>query len=88
MSAIILPARCDRAAAETLLPEFLEAAGAGRIEIDASQVAQAGQAMLQMLAAARRSSEGATIAPSPALLTQRSLLACRPYFSIRNGHDQ
>lgn len=40
MPAITLPARCDRAAAEALLPEFQSAQGAGVLRIDASQTSQ------------------------------------------------
>ena len=67
MPTITLPARCDRAAAELLLPEMAAAAQGTRIEIDGSQVEQIGQAMLQVLVSARRSGSGATIAPSAAL---------------------
>ena len=67
MAAITLPARCDRAAADALLPELRAAQGSGRIEIDGSQVEQVGQAMLQLLLSARRSGGGADITPSPAL---------------------
>jgi len=68
MTAITLPARCDRAAAEALLPEFQSAQGAGLIQIDASQTSQIGQAMLQLLVAARRCGDGALITPGNALL--------------------
>jgi len=68
MTAITLPARCDRAAAEALLPEFQSAQGSGILHIDASQTVQIGQSMLQLLVAARRGSDGAVIAPGPALL--------------------
>lgn len=67
MTAITLPARCDRAAAEALLPELVAAMGSGPIAIDGSAVTRAGQAMLQVLASARRTGEGARITPSPAL---------------------
>ena len=67
MSQITLPARCDRAAAEALLPEFQAALGAGVLSIDASGTEQIGQAMLQLLVSARRSGDGATINPSHAL---------------------
>ncbi|MBU6266008.1 MAG: STAS domain-containing protein [Sphingomonadales bacterium] len=68
MTAITLPARCDRAAAEALLPEFQSAQGSGVLHIDASQTTQIGQAMLQLLVAARRGSDGAVIVPGPAVL--------------------
>lgn len=64
---ICLPERCDRATATAMLPEFLAAIGEEPIAIDASQVTQLGQAMLQLLVSARRTGAGAVIAPSPAL---------------------
>jgi anti-anti-sigma regulatory factor len=68
MTAITLPARCDRAAAEALLPEFQSAQGSGVLRIDASQTTQIGQAMLQLLVSARRGQDGAVITPGPGLL--------------------
>jgi anti-anti-sigma regulatory factor len=65
--AITLPERCDRAAALALLPEFVAAAGDRPVAVDASAVAQVGQAMLQLLVSARRTAGGAQIIPSPAL---------------------
>ncbi|GAA4762909.1 hypothetical protein GCM10023219_03920 [Stakelama sediminis] len=67
MQIITLPARCDRAAAETLLPEITEAAGSGPLTIDACQTEQFSQAMLQLLVSARRSDEGTIILASEAL---------------------
>jgi anti-anti-sigma regulatory factor len=67
MRTITLPARCDRAATEALLPEFQAALGTGALSIDASATEQIGQAMLQLLISARRTGEGAQITPSPAL---------------------
>jgi len=67
MNPITLPARCDRAAAEALLPEFVARMGGAPIAIDGAAVTHAGQAMLQLLVSARRTGEGATITPSPAL---------------------
>lgn len=67
MSKIVLPARCDRAAAEALLPEFQAALGSGTLSIDATKTEQIGQAMLQLLLSARRTGDGATITPSSAL---------------------
>lgn len=67
MQIITLPARCDRATAETLLPEFHAALGCGEITIDATQTIHVGQAMLQVLVSARQSTEGVTIQPSDAL---------------------
>jgi len=67
MPIIHLPARCDRAAAQALLPELQAALGSGPLQIDASATEQVGQAMLQVLLSARRTGEGAQITPSPAL---------------------
>lgn len=68
MHKITLPERCDRAAAEALLPEFVAALGGGPLHIDGTGTKQCGQAMLQLLVSARRTGEGARIEPSPALL--------------------
>ena len=68
MSNIVLPARCDRAATEALLPEFQAALGSGPLSIDASGTEQIGQAMLQLLISARRTGEGAHIIASSALM--------------------
>ena len=73
MPPIILPACCNRAAAEVVLPELVAAMGAGPIAIDGSQVTQIGQAVLQVLVSARRSGEGAMIAPSAALIDAAEL---------------
>ena len=67
MHMITLPVRCDRAAAEALLPEFHAALGTGALAIDASATTHIGQAMLQVLVSARQSAEVAHITPSPAL---------------------
>lgn len=68
MSTITLPARCDRAATEALLPEFVAAMGSGAIHIDATAIEAIGQPMLQLLVSARKTGDGAEIAPSPALI--------------------
>jgi len=68
MPMIHLPARCDRAAAEALLPQMLAARGPSPMRIDASAAEQIGQAMLQLLVSARTTGAGATITPSPALI--------------------
>lgn len=67
MPTITLPARCDRAAAEALLPELIAALGAGAMQIDGTACTHVGQAMFQVLVSARRSGDGAVIDPSPAL---------------------
>jgi len=74
MPTIILPSRCDRAAAEALLPEMVAALGSGPLHIDARECTQIGQVMLQILVSARRTGEGARIDASPLLLeTARQL---------------
>lgn len=67
MPPIALPPCCNTAAAEALLPELVAAFAQGPIEIDGSGVSRVGQAVLQLLASARRSGERTTIIPSPAL---------------------
>lgn len=64
MTTITLPPRCDRAAAEALLSEFVSALGAGDLSIDGSKAVQVGQAMLQLLASARFSFASLRITPS------------------------
>ena len=73
MSCIVLPPRCDRAAAEALLPEFVAALGSEAIVVDGTAVSHAGQAILQVLASARASAAGAVIAPSAALIDAAQL---------------
>ena len=67
MPTISLPPRCDRAAAEALLPEMIAALGSGPLAIDARACTQIGQVMLQVLVSARRTGEGAHIDASPTL---------------------
>ena len=67
MTTIILPARCDRAAASAMLPEFVAAMGSERLQVDARQVELASHAMLQLLASVRRSFAGLEIQPSEVL---------------------
>lgn len=67
MSSILLPARCDRAAAEALLPELVASLGSGPLRIDARECKQVGQSMLQLLVSARQTGDGAVIDPSSAL---------------------
>jgi hypothetical protein len=68
-----LPARCDRAAVQTILVDLAAAIGPDPVEIDASEVEQAGQALLQLLVSARYSGGGARIIPSDALRKASSL---------------
>ena len=74
MTTIILPTRCDRAAAEALLPEMQAALGSGALAIDGSAAAQVGQAMLQLLVSARFSGVSVAISPSPELREAASLV--------------
>jgi hypothetical protein len=67
MATITLPARCDRAAATALLPEFVAALGDQSLEVDASGTQQVGHAMVQLLASARASFDHLRIVPSEAL---------------------
>ena len=78
MRQITLPARCDRAAAEALLPEFQASLGSGTMTIDGGATEQIGQAMLQLLVSARRSGDGATIKPSLALREAARLTGLAP----------
>ena len=64
MTTITLPSRCDRAAAEALLPELQAALGSGTLAIDGTAATQVGQAMLQLLVSARFSGVGVAITPS------------------------
>lgn len=67
MTTFTLPERCDRAAAEALLPDLVEALSAGASEIDGSAVRQVSLALLQTLASARKSHEALRIRPSSTL---------------------
>jgi hypothetical protein len=68
MPTISLPSRCDRAAAQALVPDMIALLeGGAPLMIDARACTQVGQAMLQVLIAARRSGPGAVIDPSPLL---------------------
>lgn len=68
MNSVILPACCNRSAADALLPELVAAMAGGPVRIDGSAATQVGQSVLQLLVSARRSGEGATIVPSAALI--------------------
>lgn len=67
MTRIVLPECCTRSAAEALLPDVVAALGDGPMTIDARAVTRIGQASLQLLVSARRSSGGATILASNAV---------------------
>jgi len=51
---LTLPSRCDRAAADALLPALREGLDAGDVAIDGRDVGQFGYAMLQLLLSAGR----------------------------------
>lgn len=68
MTTIKLPPRCDRTSVVALLPEFVAAQAGQRVTIDATEVVQVSQAVLQLLVSARVSAEGAKIEPSAALI--------------------
>lgn len=68
MPLITLPKQCNRSATDMLLPSFLDAVGNDPIDIDASEVSEAGQAILQLLVSAKCSSGGANIKASKALI--------------------
>ncbi|MBY0306287.1 MAG: STAS domain-containing protein [Sphingomonas sp.] len=53
-STLVLPARCDRQAADDLLPKLRESLAAGDVVIDGKAVVQLGQSMLQLLLSARK----------------------------------
>lgn len=67
MTIFTLPERCDRAAAQALLPDLVEALGAGTTTIDGSAVRQIGHAALQLLASARKGNDALVVVGSPAL---------------------
>lgn len=65
---IMLPAHCSTTAAQNLLPDFLDHADRGaNIVVDGSAVDVVGQAMLQLLAAAKADADatGRTFAIDP-----------------------
>lgn len=72
-STLILPARCDRQAADELLPRLREAVASGDVAIDGSAVIQMGHAMLQLLLSARKTASvqraALTVSMSDAMLT-------------------
>lgn len=69
MNAVSLPAICDRAAARSVLPDFVDAVGETKITVDASAVERMGQAMLQLLISAFNTESGISLkAPSEPFL--------------------
>ena len=85
MATITLPARCDRAAANALLPEFIAALGHEALEVDGSMTEQVGHAMLQLLASARASFDHFHIVPSEALSEAISLTGLGPHLLDRDA---
>lgn len=57
-----LPVRCHRDAADAMLPLLREGLAAGDIAIDGGEVAQLGQAMLQLLLSARKAATNQGVA--------------------------
>jgi hypothetical protein len=66
MPIIHLPARCDRAAAEALLPELQAALGSGPLQIDASATSRSGRPCCRCCSAPAAPAK-ARRSPSPAL---------------------
>ena len=74
LSAIKLPAVCDTLASDTLKTEMSDVCGVATVEIDAAEVEKIGQACLQLLVAASRSSGGIAIKnPSEAFAASADL---------------
>ena len=74
MSALTLPATCDRASTIALLPDLCEALGAVPLPLDASNVERIGQSMLQVLVSAARSEGGINVInPSEAFVAALQL---------------
>lgn len=71
ITTLTLPARCDRSAADALLPQLQAAVAAGEVAVDGTTVAHFGQAMLQLLLSARltlaRRGIAMTVTASPAM---------------------
>ena len=61
MNTVSLPAICDRAAARSVLPDFVDAAGETKIAVDASSVERIGQTMLQLLVSASKTESGISL---------------------------
>lgn len=61
MIGIKLPAVCDSLASEVLKAELIELCGVSAVEVDASEVSKMGQACLQVLVSAARTSGGISL---------------------------
>lgn len=85
MPKIVLPPYCDRGATLALYPEFVEQAGSGHLTIDGTACERAGQLILQLLLAARRTTAGATIKPSAALQQAADLAGIAKDLFENNG---
>lgn len=68
MPLITLPKQCNRSAVDLILPSLLDAIGDDPIDIDGTEVTEAGQAILQLLVSAKCSGGGANIKASKALM--------------------
>ncbi|MFC3100678.1 chemotaxis protein CheX [Altererythrobacter lauratis] len=79
MTTITLPARCDRAAAMALFPDFVAAIGAEVLEVDARQAEQVGLAMLQVLVSAKGSFAHVRVMPSDTLREAARLTGLETY---------
>lgn len=88
MTNFTLPERCDRAAAQALLPDLVEALGSGTTTLDGSGVRQIGHAALQLLASARKSHDGLRIIGSDALIEAVRLTGLEQHLFGEAAHDQ
>lgn len=87
---ITLPARCDRPAADALLPDLRAAVATGEVAIDGNHVVQLGQAVLQLLLSARETLSargiGMSVTASPAMRATLELVDAAQL--INGGHNQ
>ena len=85
---LILPARCDRQAADELLPRLREAVASGDVTVDGSAVVQIGKAMLQLLLSARKTASvrraALTMSMSDAMLTSLKTIGADHLFDNGN----
>ena len=92
METFSLPARCDRATVQKLVPQLAGIVGPQPVTIDGSQVTLAGQALLQLLLSARRTGQhtgqGVVITPSPTLLEASQVSGLATKLFEGSGYDQ
>jgi anti-anti-sigma regulatory factor len=82
MSALSLPAICDRSAARAFHTELSEAIGPEKVTVDASAVERIGQPMLQLLVSASKTESGIALSkPSEALTTALELSGLQSAFA-------